>query len=153
MNGATERVVHGLAAAAAGLLYWWLLTYFWSYWSAVNPIAQALFQPGAVYPHYRWILYPTDWLTSVIVSLPFAVLLVRSARRHLWLCVAAASAACFFTVYWPGVLQPGFYGWAVVRGLIMQLTFLPLSVGLVLLAQRRFSSDNASRPTPLRGRD
>jgi hypothetical protein len=149
--GGKKRALYAVGAIAFGLAYWWVVTHFWGFWANFNPIADALLQPGNVYPHYRWILHPTDWLTSVLVSAPFAWVLVRFAGRHLWSCVALASASCFLTVYWPEVAESPAFLWAVIRGLLVQLTFLPASVALVLWARRRFAPNNSSKPTPLRG--
>ena len=151
MSEYKERIAYGFGSLAAGLLYWWLLTFFWAHWVAVNPIATALLQPGNVQPYYRWVLYPTDWLASVIVSVPFAVALVWLARRHLWLCVAVASASCLLTVDWTGLANPPSLLLAVARGVLLQLTFLPAAVWLVLLIKRRFAPNNSFKPKPLRG--
>lgn len=148
MDTLKERCIHGVAAACSGLLYWWLLTAFWGHWATVNPIASALLKPDGLHPQYGWMVAPTDWLTSVLVSLPFAVLLVRFAHRHLRLCVAIATASGLLWVQGPGVdLAPALMG-RLIQSLLVQLSFLPASVVLVLQARRGFSDGAAPRTLP-----
>ena len=151
MNAASKNIAWAFASFAAGYLYWQLLALFWTFWAPLNPLASALLSPGNVYPEYRWFLYPTDFATSVLVSLPFAFLLLGAARSRLWLCTVAASLACLVNVDWPGVLSaPATVAPAIIRGFAIELIILPASVALAL-ALRRCAPNNSSKPTPLRG--
>ena len=147
-----ERLICGVLAAASGWLYWQLLAAFWVRWTTINPIAAGVLSPTGVLPIYRWVLYPTDWATSVLVSLPFATLLVWLARRHLWLCIVVASLTSLIGVNWPGLLSaPATVRPTLLAGVLLPLTFLPAAAWLALLLRRRFAPNNSSKPTPLRG--
>ena len=152
MSRNVERLLYAIVAAAIGWVYWALLTMFWAHWVIHNPIAAAMLSPGDVFPHYRWVLYPTDWLTSVLLSLPFAALAVWPGRKHMVLCIAVASLVSLTNVSWSGVvsLPPTVFP-AMAFGILLPLTFLPAAAAILLLVRRRFAPNNSFKPTPLRG--
>ena len=152
MSRNTERLVYAIVSAAIGWVYWTLLTMFWAHWVIHNPIAAAVISPGDVFPYYRWVLYPTDWLTSVLLSLPVAALAVWPGRRHMILCLVVASLISLVKVDWIGVMStPSTVLPAMAVGILLPLTFLPAAAALLVLLQRRFAPNTSFKPSPLRG--
>ena len=152
MSRNIERLIYAVISVAAGWVYWALLTLFWAHWANYNPIAAAFLNPDHVVPYYRWVLYPTDWLTSVVVSLPVAALAVWPGRKHMGLCIAVASLTSLANVSWSGVVSvPPSIAPAMAAGILLPLTFLPAAAAVLVLVQRRFAPNNSFNPMPLRG--
>ncbi|MGE0208425.1 MAG: hypothetical protein AB7S42_04710 [Lysobacteraceae bacterium] len=137
----------GSAAVAlvAGAVWSWLLLLFWAYWQAYNPLLPLLVSKDHVVPYYRWILYPTDFLTSVALSLPLAFLLLRlrpgSPLLHGLL--AGLPGALWF--YGPAIFEPAFgLIWqALLFGCVTQLAIFPAAVLVAQLVVRRFAPNKS----------
>ena len=137
-----------LTAALAGFAHLWLLGTFWDYWSVRNPLLPLLISKSHVAPYYQWVLQPTDFLTSVLVSLPAAALILFLRPPRPWLYTLVAAVPSGLHAYWPMYLSdaPG-SSWLVMA----QFGILPVAVAMLQLVVRRFAPNNSFKPRPLRG--
>ena len=141
-----------VAAALAGYLNVRLVELFWAVWHPVNPIASAIFGQRPVSPYYAWVLYPTDALASLLVSLPLGLFVAWLGVRHFRWAVAFATLPYLTSLYWAGLLQ------AIPSARLSALAIAVASIAVVPLASwagrvllARFTPNNSSKPTPLRG--
>ena len=144
----TKRLAVSLAfAALAGFAHLWLLGIFWTHWSLQNPLVPLVVKNPHIVEYYQWILRPTDFLTSVTVSLPFAALLFYIRPSRPWLYTFVATLPAIVYTHWPLVLSdlPGAL-WLV----LMQFAWLPTAMLIVQLLARRFAPNNSFKPKLLR---
>ncbi|MGY0561339.1 hypothetical protein ACW7G2_11550 [Luteimonas sp. A277] len=142
-----------MIALLLGVVHFYLLLRFWGLWAAQNPLPSFLITDAGMGEAYRWVLYPVDFLTSVLLSVPLAIILLRLRPSRIWLYVVLAVLPYFaysnaHLVGDPilGQLLPAFaFGW------VMELLIVPAAVLLAGLLVRRFAPNNSFKPTPLRG--
>ncbi|AER55004.1 hypothetical protein DSC_01755 [Pseudoxanthomonas spadix BD-a59] len=138
-----------VAAALAGYLNVRLVETFWVFWLPINPIADMLFGHRPVSPYYGWVLYPTDALASVLVSLPLGVFIAWLGTRHYRWAVAFATLPYLSSVYWFGLLEivpTARLEAAAIAVISVVVTPLACWSGRLLL--NRFTPNTSSKPNP-----
>ncbi|TZF88348.1 hypothetical protein [Cognatilysobacter lacus] len=141
-----------VVAALAGYINLRLVDFFWVFWQAANPIAHAVLGQRPVSPYYGWVLYPTDALASVLVSVPLGIFIAWLGTRHFRWAVASATLPYLTSVYWLGLLQVVPEGRPQAIAIAATaLVVVPLACWVGQLLFARYTPNNSSKPTPLRG--
>ncbi len=136
-------LISAIAALAIGFIYGLFLVFCWAYIAAYSPLPRWLIDFGLTGLPFRSILLPIDFLTSVILSLPTAFVLVKLRPRKLALYVPLAVLPVFI---WQNIGlfgNPIFSQFAmhIILGWIPMLFALPVSTWIILRIADRHTSN------------
>ena len=144
--------VSGLAAILLGAAQCYFALYCWAYIAAYSPLPHWLLDLG-LRASVRAVVFPVDFLTAVVLSLPAGFLLtkLRPARLGLYLLLAVVPGFIWLNrgvvgspvlAQFPGLM---FLGW------LPELLALPCAAWLVRLLANRAAPNKSFKPNPLRG--
>jgi hypothetical protein len=143
-----------LAALLIGAGHSLVLSCAWTYWAVYNPLPGYLLRDlGLRGVAYHSVVQPADFLASILISLPFAWLLLRLRPSAHWAYLLAAVLPPVAFEYRLLLTSPGLPDqWGMfLFGLTSRVLFLPVTVLALVAWRRRFAANNSSKPTPLRG--
>lgn len=151
MDLKNSRFAVALAAGAAGFLNVRLVETFWVFWLPANPIPGMLFGHRPIWPYYGWVLYLTDALAAVLVSLPLGMFIAWLGTRHYRWAIVFAMLPYLSSVHWRGLLEviPG----ARLHAAMVAITcvvVIPLACWSGRLLLNRLAPRHPSAPKPLR---
>jgi CBS domain containing-hemolysin-like protein len=148
-----KSAVSSVAALVVGVIHFRLLLLFWAYWAAINPLPHVLIKQLEMGKHYRWVLHPSDFLTSVLLCIPLALLLIGLMPRRLYLytCLAVLPSFAWSALPLVGSSLWSFAPITLFYGLVGELLMVPTAIGIATFWRRKFAPNNSSKPTPLRG--
>ena len=149
---------HSLPVSAAiavllGVAQAYLLIFCWGYIAANTPLPQWLLGLGLRGTAFRAVLLPIDFLTSVVLSLPAALLLVKLRPAKLGLYLALAVIPSFLWHNYGLVGDPlfGKLVGAFAVGWVPELFALPAAALLLQFMLNRGAPNSSFKPKPLRG--
>ena len=149
LQGLTTSIA---AALLIGIVQTYLLIVCWAYIAMYTPLPQWLIGQGMNGSAFRIVLFATDFIISVLLSLPAAFLICKLPPSKPLVYLALAVLPGFLWQY-SNVIGDGslFQDWRHLPGALSALFMLPVAV---LIMQRRkpgVAPNNSFKPKPLRG--
>ena len=136
-------------AVAVGLAQTYFLLFCWAYIGAYSPILGWLAGLGLHGSAIRAAIFPFDFLTSVVLCIPAALVLLRLRPARLWLYLVLAVIPSFIWLNRQLVGASDLGGF--VLGWLPELFALPAAAWLVHFIGKRGAPNNSFKPKPLRG--
>jgi hypothetical protein len=144
-------LVPAVIAILLGILQTYLLTICWGYIAANTLVPQWLVGIGLRGTTFRAVMFLIDFLTSVLLSLPAAFILIKLLPNKLWLYLVLAIAPSFAWLNYGLVGNVAFAELpAFVLGWLPELFALPASAWLLQFAFKVGTPNNSFKPKPLR---
>jgi hypothetical protein len=147
------KVSAALAAFAIGICQMYLLLFCWMYIQLYSPVLPWLIGHGVVGVGLRLLLFVTDSILSIVLSIPAAALLLWLRPRNLWLHLPLAVLPSFLwqnRLLLSGISAP--IGFAkFLPGILSELFVLPVAVFVLLRISAPVSPNKSFKPNPLRG--
>jgi hypothetical protein len=136
-------------AVAVGCAQTYFLLFCWAYVGAYSPMLGWLVDLGLHGSAIRAAIFPFDFLISVTLCIPAALVLLRLRPAKLWLYLALAVIPSFIWLnrQLVGTSSLGDF----VLGWLPELFALPAAAWLAHFIGKRGASDNSFKPKPLRG--
>jgi hypothetical protein len=144
----TKRLLASLSIALiVGVTLTYVLMLCWGYIAAHSPVLKWLLGLGLRGRALRAILYPIDFLTTVVLSLPAAVLLLKLSppKLALFLTVAVVPSFILINYHLPGspyfqeMWSSFFFGW------VQELMALPAGAYLLCWMMKPSPPDDVLR--------
>jgi len=132
-------------AAITGIAQSYFLAFCWAYIGTYSPLVHWLLHFGLRGPALRTTVFPIDFLTSIIISLPAAFLLTKLHPRKLWFYTLLAVVPEFVWLNWGFIANPlasHFFGLIIV-GWLPELFALPIATWLLQLLYRLLLPNNS----------
>ena len=146
--------VSATIAIVLGLVQGYLLIFCWGYIAANTPLPHWLIGLGLRGAAFRAVLLPIDFLTSVAISIPAALVLIklRPAKLLIYLVLAVVPSFLWHNVGLVGdPFLSQFFG-AIALGWLPELFALPVAAWLLqLILKPGVAPNNSFKPKPLRG--
>ena len=141
--------VSAAIAFVVGLAQTYFLLTCWAYIGAYSPLPHWLVGIGLHGSAFRAAMLPIDFLTSVIICIPAALVLLRLRPAKIWLYLAISVIPSFIWLnrQLVGVPNLGHF----VLGWLPELFALPAATWLVHFIGMRGAPNNSFKPKPLRG--
>jgi hypothetical protein len=141
--------VSAAIAVAVGLAQTYFLLFCWAYIGAYSPMLGWLAGLGLHGSAVRAVIFPFDFLTSVVLCIPAAFVLLRLRPAKIWLYLALAVIPSFIWLNRQLVGAPNLGGFAL--GWLPELFALPAAAWLAQFIGKRGAPYNSFKPKPLRG--
>ena len=148
-----QRAASCFAALATGIVQMYLLAFCWAYIAIYNPLPSWLIAHGVHGVSLKSLLFLTDFVLSLCLSLPAAYCLIRLRPRNLALYLALAVIPAFLwqnRLLLGGEPMPLDFS-AFLPGILAELLVLPVAVFVLLRARASVTPNNSFKPKPLRG--
>ena len=148
-----KALVPVAAALLLGIVQAYFLTICWGYVAANTAVPHWLVGLGLKDAAFRTVMFPIDFLTSVLLSLPVAFVLTKLRPSKLWLYLVLAVTPAFVWFNYGLVGNPLFsqFPGAFVLGWLPELFALPVAAWLLRFAFKVGAPNNSFKPKPLRG--
>jgi len=140
-------------ALLIGIVQTYLLVLCWAYIAVYTPLPQWLLGQGVSGRAFRAVVFATDFVISVLLSVPAAFLLCKLRPRKLFVYLVLAVIPGFLWQY-SNVLGDAtlLRDWPLyLPGALSALLMLPVAVLIVQWARQGTAPDNSFKPKPLRG--
>ncbi|WP_457095883.1 hypothetical protein [Lysobacter sp. P5_B9] len=141
--------VSATVAVLVGLAQAYFLLLCWAYIGAYSPLPRWLIGLGLHGPSLRAVVLVIDFLTSVILCIPAALVLLRLRPAKIWLYLALAVVPSFVWLNYHLVGTSNLGGF--VLGWLPELLALPGAAWLLHFLGISGASNNSFKPKPLRG--
>ena len=141
--------ISAAVAVAVGLVQTYILLICWAYIGAHSPMLGSLSGLGLHGPALRAAIFPFDFLASVVLCIPAALILLRLRPAKIWLYIALAVIPSFIWLNRHLVGAPNLDSF--VLGWLPELFALPAAAWMVHFIGKRGAPNNAFKPKPLRG--
>lgn len=134
-------------ALIIGLLQTYLAAVCWSYIEMYSPLVHWLYGMGLRTAGIHAVAHPVDLLTSVLISIPAALVLARLRPERTWLYLLLAVIPSFVWLNWnlvvnPSLVQfPGEMAW----GWLQELATLPAAAWLIKAVGRPGAKGESGR--------
>ena len=136
-------------AVAVGFVQTYFLLFCWAYIGAYSPMPGWLAGLGFYGSAVRVAIFTFDFLTSVVLCIPVALVLLRLRPAKIWLYLALAIIPSFIWLNRQLVGAPNLGDF--VLGWLPELFALPVAAWLVHFISKRGAPNNSFKPKPLRG--
>ena len=148
LQGVTTSIV---AALLIGMAHTYLIILCWAYIAMYTPLTQWLIGQGMSGSGFRIVLFATDFIISVLLSLPAALFICKLRPRKLFVYLALAVLPGFFWQY-SNVLGDLrlLQDWRYLPGALSALFMLPVAVFIVQHITAGPAPNNSFKPNLLR---
>ena len=148
-----QRTASCFAALAIGIVQMYLIVFCWAYIAIYNPLPTWLIAHGIHGASLKSLLFVTDFVLSLCLSLPAAYCLIRLRPRNLALHLGLAIIPALLWQYrllLGGEPMPLDFS-AFLPGILSEILVLPVAVFILLRIRASVTPNNSFKPKPLRG--
>ena len=147
MSEFSSRVPY-LSAAVVGAIHAAFAVAFWGYFPNHNPVFDWLIEVLAKQGHeigFRIAVYALDLVVSVLIAIPFAILISTLNPKNEWKYLWVALAVFFCLLNWSAFVTPQDFVqvlkfWSYYIGTLVTVSSVPLAYYIVLAAKSRASA-------------
>ena len=145
----SRQIVSSFFATLLGLAQGFLFTYCWAYIAAYTPLPLWVHNHGLHGVAARAVIFPIDFLTSVVLSLPAALLLItlRPAKLRLYLVLAVVPSFLLLNYRLVGNPYSSQFFWSFALGWLPELLALPAAVWLMQFVLTICAPNNSLKRT------
>lgn len=144
--------LHTLPASAVlatflGIAQCYFLLFCWAYIAAYSPLPRWLIDLGLHGKTFRAVLFPLDFFTSVVLSLPaaFALLQLRPSKPWLYLLLAVVPGFVWLNLGLIGSPRLTPFAGSIALGWLPELFALPAAAWFIRAMFKSGAPDNSSR--------
>lgn len=144
--------VSATLSVVVGIAQTWFLLFCWAYIAAYSPLLRWLVDLGLQGGSLRAVLFPLDFLTSVVLSFPAAFALLRLRPSKLWLYLLLAIGPGFVWSNRELIGDPLFaqFAGSFALGWLPQLFALPVAAWILRFLLKPGAPNNSFQGTPNR---